>query len=199
MRDEKEWREAIFKKFYPNLKGDLSLKRLKKKGGKTRGHSKRVPIRYLPKRLSKKDRAAQLKMLRKSRRLYARGKYYTRKKLPSFQSKESNHIKTARRIYGVDTIAPSEELSRATGCSVDALEKIVAKGEGAYFSSGSRPNQTAQSWGYARLGSSLTAGKAAAVDFKILEAGCDHSGKAFQLAKRAKRKYGYGQSSTKHV
>ena len=158
-----------------------------------------VPIRYLPKRLSKKDRAAQLKMLRKSRRLYARGKYYTRKKVPSFQSKESNHIKTARRMYGVDTIAPSEELSRATGCSVDALEKIVAKGEGAYFSSGSRPNQTAQSWGYARLGSSLTAGKAAAVDFKILEAGCDHSGKAFQLANRAKRKYGYGQSSTKHV
>lgn len=158
-----------------------------------------VPIRYLPRRLSKKDRASQLKMLRKSRRLYTRGKYYTRKKLPSFHSKESNHIKTARRMYGVDTIAPSDELSRATGCSVEAMERIVAKGEGAYFSSGSRPNQTAQSWGYARLGSSLTAGKAAAVDFKILEDGCDHSGKAFRLAKRAKRKYGYGQSSAKHV
>ena len=158
-----------------------------------------VPIRYLPRRLSKKDRVAQLKMLAKSRKMYKQGKYYTRKKVPSFQSKESKHIKTARRLYGVDTIVPSEELSRATGCSVDALEKIVAKGEGAYFSSGSRPNQTAQSWGYARLGSSLTAGKAAAVDFKILEAGCDHSGPAFRLAKRARRKYIHGQSSTKHV
>ena len=155
-----------------------------------------IPIRYLPRRLSKKDRAVQLKMLAKSRKMYKQGKYYTRKKVPSFQSKESKHIKTARRLYGVDTIVPSEELSQATGCSVDALEKIVAKGEGAYFSSGSRPNQTAQSWGYARLGSSLTAGKAAAVDFNIMEAGCDHSGVAFRLAKRARRKYGY---STKHV
>jgi hypothetical protein len=158
-----------------------------------------VPIRYLPKRLSKKDRAAQLKMLAKSRKMYKQGKYYTRKKVPSFQSKESDHVKKARKIYGVDSIAPSEELSVATGCSMDALQKIVAKGEGAYFSSGSRPNQTAHSWGYALLGSSLTAGKAAAVDFKILEEGCDHSGKAFRLAKRARRKYGYGQSSTKHV
>lgn len=158
-----------------------------------------IPIRYLPKRLTKKDRAAQLKMLTKSRKMYKQGKYYTRKKVPSFQSKESDHVKKARKIYGVDSIAPSEELSLATGCSMDALQKIVAKGEGAYFSSGSRPNQTAHSWGYARLGSSLTAGKAAAVDFKILEEGCDHSGKAFRLAKRARRKYGYGQSSTKHV
>ncbi len=146
-----------------------------------------IHIRYLPKRLSKNDRTTQLKMLAKSRKMYKQGKYYTRKKLPSFTSKESKHIKTARRLYKVDTIAPSDELSIATGCSVDALQKIVSKGEGAYFSSGSRPNQTAQSWGYARLGSSLTAGKAAAVDFKILEAGCDHSGKAFRLAKRARR------------
>ena len=158
-----------------------------------------VPIRYLPKRLTKKDRVAQLKMLAKSRKMYKQGRYYTRKKVPSFQSKESKHIKKARRLYGVDTVAPSQELSAATGCSIEALEKIVAKGEGAYFSSGSRPNQTAQSWGYARLGSALTAGKSAAVDFKILEDGCDHSGVAFRLAKHARRKYGCGQSSTKHV
>ena len=57
-----------------------------------------VPIRYLPKRLSKKDRAAQLKMLAKSRKMYKQGKYYTRKKVPSFQSKESDHVKKARKI-----------------------------------------------------------------------------------------------------
>ncbi len=158
-----------------------------------------IPIRYLPRRLTRKDKKTQLKMLAKSRKLYTQGKYYTRKKVPSFHSKESKHIKTARRLYKVDTIAPTDELSHATGCSVYALQKIVKKGEGAYYSSGSRPNQTPQSWGYARLGSSLTAGKSAAVDFKILESGCDHSGTAFRLAKRAKRKFGYGQSSTKHV
>jgi hypothetical protein len=158
-----------------------------------------VPIRYVPRRLSKKDRKTQLKMLAKSRKLYKHGKFYTRKNVSSFTSKESKHVKTARSLYKVDTIAPSIELSHATGCSADALQKIVEKGEGAYYSSGSRPNQTPQSWGYARLGSSLSAGKSAAVDFHILESGCDHSGVAFRLAKRARRKYGHGQSSAKHV
>ena len=35
---------------------------------------------------------------------------------------------------------------------------------GINISSGSRPNQNAQSWGLARLASAITAGKAAAVD-----------------------------------
>ena len=64
---------------------------------------------------------------------------------------------------------PASELEKATGCSIDALKKIVNKSEGAYFSSGSRPNQTAQSWGYARLASAITGGKSAAVDYKIID------------------------------
>jgi hypothetical protein len=76
---------------------------------------------------------------------------------------------------------------------------IVKKGEGAYYSSGSRPNQTPQSWGYARLASALTAGKSAAVDFSILEKGCNHKKKAFTLAKKARREYGYGHGKTKRV
>ena len=55
---------------------------------------------------------------------------------------------------------------KKTGCSIEALKKIVNKGEGAYYSSGSRPNQTSHSWGYARLASAITGGKAAAVDSK---------------------------------
>lgn len=157
----------------------------------------KVPMRYLPKALNKKDRATQSKMLMKSRRLYKKGKYYTRKRVASFKSKPSNHIENARRIYGVDKINPGPELAKATGCSIGALKKIVSKGEGAYFSSGSRPNQTAQSWGYARLASSITGGKAAAVDFSILEKGCDPKKPAYKMAKTAKRKYGRGQSSAK--
>jgi len=80
-----------------------------------------------------------------------------------------------------------------------ALNQIVSKGEGAYYSSGSRPNQTAQSWGFARLASALTAGKSAAVDYDILEKGCAHNKRAFILAKRAKQKYGYGHSSSRKV
>jgi hypothetical protein len=157
----------------------------------------KIPIRYLPKRLSKKDKEKQIKMLTKSRKLYKKDKYYTREKLPSYKSKTSQHIKNARRIYGVEKIAPSKELAQATGCSIGALKKIVNKGEGAYFSSGSRPNQTAQLWGYARLASSITAGKSAAVDYDVLEKGCQHNKKAFILAKKSRRKYKYGRGQTK--
>lgn len=157
----------------------------------------KIPMRYLPKGLSKKDRKAQSKMLMKSRKLYKKNKYYTREKLPSYKSKTSKHILNARKIYGVEKIVPSRELSLATGCSLNALKKIVKKGEGAYFSSGSRPNQTAQSWGHARLASAITAGKAAAVDYNILEKGCDHNKKAFRLAQKSKRKYKYGHSKTR--
>jgi hypothetical protein len=106
----------------------------------------RVPIRYLPRTLSNKDKKSQIQMLQKSRKQYKRNMYYTRKQLPSYESKTSKHIINARKIYGVDKITPNKELAKATGCSIDALEQIVKKGEGAYFSSGSRPNQTAQSW-----------------------------------------------------
>ena len=72
--------------------------------------------------------------------------------------------------------------------NIEALNKIVKKGEGAYYSSGSRPNQTPQSWGYARLASSVTGGKAAIVDYDILENGCNHKKPAFLLAKKMKEK-----------
>lgn len=155
-------------------------------------NTRKINLRYLPKRLTKKDKKLQTKMLLKSRKLYKRGKYYTRKQVKSYKSKTSQHILNARRIYKVDHIGPTNELSRATGCSKEALAKIINKGEGAYFSSGSRPNQTAQSWGIARLASSITSGKAAAVDYSILEKGCKSNSKALKLAKIAKKKHGHG-------
>ena len=94
-------------------------------------------------------------------------------------------------------MTPNSELALKTGCKLSALNEIVKKGEGAYYSSGSRPNQTAQSWGLARLASSLTAGKSAAVDYNIIEKGCDHKKKAFILANKSRKKYKYGHSSAK--
>jgi hypothetical protein len=159
----------------------------------------KIPIRYLPKRLTRKDKSKQIRMLMRSRRLYKKNKYYTRKEVPSYKSKTSNHIVDARRIYKISNVGPSKELASKTGCTLSALNKIVSKGEGAYFSSGSRPNQTAQSWGIARLASSITGGKSAAVDYKIIENGCNHKKRAFILANRAKKVYKYGHSSTKRV
>ena len=155
--------------------------------------------RYLPDTLSQGDKTRQRKELIKSRKLYKHHKYYTRKSVKSFRSKPSKHLSRARKIYGIDYIKPTRELSKRTGCSLKGLRQIVRKGEGAYYSSGSRPNQTAQSWGFARLASALTAGKSAAVDYNILEKGCAHNKRAFILAKRAKQKYGYGHASSRKV
>lgn len=151
-----------------------------------------ITLRYLPHRLTRKDKNTQKKELMKSRRLYKRGDFYTRKKVKSFKSKPSHYVSAAKRMYNVDKISDNNSLAMATGCSKSALRKIINKGEGAYYSSGSRPNQTAQSWGIARLASAITAGKASAVDYSILESGCGKKSKALRLASAARKKYGHG-------
>jgi hypothetical protein len=157
-----------------------------------------VPIRYVPRTLSRKDRSRQIAMLKRSRRMYKRGEYYGRStKLKSYPHVASKHVVAARRMYRVDRIVPNAALAKATGCSVGSLRQIVKKGEGAFYSSGSRPNQTPQSWGLARLGSAITGSKAAAVDYDILERGCRPGSKALRYARTAKRKFGHGQGATR--
>ena len=151
--------------------------------------SLKVPIRYLPKSLSKKDKKKQIKMLITSKNLYKKQKYSTREQLSSYKNKKSNHILDARKIYNIQNITPNKELALKTGCKLSALKQIVKKGEGAYHSSGSRPNQTAKSWGLARLASSITSGKSAAVDYDIIEKGCRHNKTAFILANKSKNKF----------
>jgi len=131
-------------------------------------------------------------MLLKSRRLYKQNQYYTRKQVKSFSNKTSKHIIKARQIYNVETIGATTELSKKSGCSKTALKKIINKGAGAYYSSGSRPNQTAQSWGVARLASALTSGKAGAIDYTILNNGCKRGSKGYKMAQLARKKYGSG-------
>jgi hypothetical protein len=156
----------------------------------------KIPIRYLPKGLTKSDKEKQIKLLLKSKRLYKNKKYFTRSKIASYPHKVSTHVKRARQIYNIKSLVPSAILAKRTGCSLKGLKQIVRKGEGAYFSSGSRPSQTAQSWGIARLASSITGGKASAVDLDILEKECIHTGKAYRMAIKTK---GYGRRSTKHI
>ena len=141
--------------------------------------------RYLPDTLSRRDKIRQKNELTKSRKLYKKRKYYTRKVMRSFTSKPSKHVKRAMMLYNVDNIHPSRELAIKTGCSIKGLRQIVRKGEGAYYSSGSRPNQSPQSWGYARLASAITGGNASAVDFHILSDECDHSKRAYRLAQKS--------------
>lgn len=147
-----------------------------------------VPERYVPSSLTMADKIKQALGLKASRKAYKQGIYKSRMRVKSYKSKPSKHVAKALAMYKVDSIKPSSALAKATGCSVKTLKKIVNKGEGAFYSSGSRPNQTAQSWGHARLASALTSGNAAIVDFNELEQGCDHNGKAYKLALRATKK-----------
>lgn len=158
-----------------------------------------VPIRYVPKNLKRSEKLKQIKMLLKSRKMYKKHKYYSREKLKTFHSKKSNHITDARKIYNIQKITPNKQFAAATGCSISSLKKIVRKGEGAYYSSGSRPNQTPQSWGLARLASSVTGGRASVVDFDIIQKGCNHNKKAYLLANKTKKMFSNGLTKTKKV
>ena len=52
-----------------------------------------VPLRYIPKSLPKKSRKKQIKELKKSRKSYKKGKYYTRKKVKDLNQKEQVGLK----------------------------------------------------------------------------------------------------------
>ena len=136
---------------------------------------------YIPKTLSQADREKQKRNIIRSRKAYKKGKFIDRPKLKSTESKPSGHVAKAKKMYGVDAIKASSELAKASGCSQNTLKKIVRKGKGAYYSSGSRPGQTPESWGRARLASALTGGKAGKVDKMELKTGCKEGSKPRRL------------------
>lgn len=147
----------------------------------------RIPKRYVPVGLAAKDSLLQKKYLDRSRKAYKKGRFINRPALKSFTSKASPHIYRATNIYGVRTMKPNNQLARATGCKKWALAKIIKKGEGAFYSSGSRPNQTPQSWGYARLASALTGGPSSQVDYSILKKGCSKKSHPVVLANKTRK------------
>ena len=117
---------------------------------------RKIPKQYLPKVLTKEDRAKQKKSIEEGK---------MRPKVESFKSKRSSHVVKFEKKYGVkitnDSFIDKNIITR-TG-----IKKILDKGRGAYFSSGSRPNQTPSSWAYARLASVIMNGKARNVDKDI--------------------------------
>ena len=149
----------------------------------------KVPEHYVPASLSKKQKTKAKRELRKSRKAYKNKQYYTRKKVPGYKSRRTSWESRFKKIYKIpDKMKLSVSLlSRKSKCKKDSLNKIVKKGMGAYYSSGSRPNQTAHSWGYARLYSALSGGPASKVDMHILKDGCKKSSKSLKLAKSAKK------------
>ena len=58
-------------------------------------------------------------------------------------------------------------IAKVTGIPFKAIDEVFKKGEGAYYSAGSRPNQTPQSWAYSRLYSYILGGNARKIDSAI--------------------------------
>ena len=127
----------------------------------------KVPKHYTA-GLSRKDKKKQQKNLKKSTKDYKKGKYTSRPKLKSFQSKKSNWTSKFEKKYGKN-VKKYKQISKVTGIPVPALKAVVKKGMGAYYSSGSRPNQTPESWGKARMYSYIMGGPTRKVDQHITE------------------------------
>ena len=114
--------------------------------------------KYVPKSLSAADKAKQINSIKNKT---------IRPKLKSFESKRSPYVVAFEKKYNTkitdDAYISKNILSKA------GIDKILDKGRGAYFSSGSRPNQTPESWARARLASVIVNGPARKIDKDIWE------------------------------
>ena len=147
----------------------------------------KLPKHYTAK-LSRKDKKKQERAISKSKRSYKKGKYYTRPKMKSFKEKKSSWTQKFHKLY--PEAKTLKQIEKVTGIPKKALMAVKKKGMGAYYSSGSRPNQTAHSWGRARLASAITGGKSSQIDYHILKKSCKKGSKALRLANRSKYKKG---------
>ena len=119
-----------------------------------KGESRNVPATYL-KGLKGKERKAQIKS------------FFEGKDRPktSAKSKRSGYTKRFEDKYGVK-ISDKEYIHKNI-ITRTGQQKVIDKGMGAYYSSGSRPNQTPTSWGLARLASVILNGPARRIDKNI--------------------------------
>ena len=125
------------------------------------GESKMVPKNYVE-GLKGADRRKQIKSI-------FEGTYRPDTK---FKSKESSWTKKFNTKYGkeIDKMKGGRSkanIAKVSGIPVKAINEVFKKGEGAYYSAGSRPNQSPQSWAYARVYSYILGGGARKVDSAI--------------------------------
>ena len=81
--------------------------------------------KYVPtKNLSKKN-TKKIKNLINPENYIKNGIYYVRKPIKGFKSKKS-HISKVKELYAIDKVK-HKKLSKATGCKIEGLKKIVAK------------------------------------------------------------------------
>jgi hypothetical protein len=118
----------------------------------------KINKKYVPESLTKEDKKKQVKSIKEGK---------DRPKVKSFQSKRSTHVVKFEKKY--KTKITNDSFISKNIISKTGIDKILSKGRGAYYSSGSRPNQTADSWARARLASVIMGGPARKIDKDIWE------------------------------
>tara|TARA_R100000322_G_scaffold162483_1_gene125197 strand:- start:340 stop:735 length:396 start_codon:yes stop_codon:yes gene_type:complete len=121
-----------------------------------KGETRNIPKQYLA-GLKGKERMKQIKSI------------FEEKERPetSFKSKRSGYVKRFEDKYGVKI--NNKKFIHQNIITYEGQRQIINKGKGAYYSSGSRPNQTPTSWGLARLASVILGGPSRRIDKKIWE------------------------------
>lgn len=111
-----------------------------------KGETRDIPKRYLPDSLSPADRKKQIKSIFEGK---------DRPKIDKKPRKSSWTVqfnkKYGEELKGMKGGKSVKNIAKVSGIPEKALKEIFKKGEAAYYSSGSRPNQSASSWAYARI------------------------------------------------
>ena len=115
-----------------------------------------VPRKYVPKFLSLSDTKKQIKSLLNKN---------DRPKIKTFKSKRSGWVKKFENKYK-HKITDKKWINNNL-LKLEGQKAILKKGMGAYYSSGSRPNQTAESWARARMYSYIMGGPTRKYDKEI--------------------------------
>jgi hypothetical protein len=128
---------------------------------KCKNKTRRIPKRYLA-NLKSKERKLQIKSI-------CEGKVRPK---TSFKSRKSGWTQKFNSVYGdrISNMSGGKSLkniSIVSGIDVRALRSVYKKGKAAYYNGGSRPNQTADSWAYARVFSYIMGGNTRKVDEHI--------------------------------
>lgn len=107
---------------------------------------RKIPKKYTE-GLSKEDKKKQIKSIKEQT---------IRPKLKSAKSRRSKWTILFDKEYGdrLDKMKgkrSKRNIAKITGIPFKAIDEVYKKGEGAFFSSGSRPNQTPSSWARGRI------------------------------------------------
>ena len=114
-----------------------------------KNETRNIPDRYLPKSLSPRDRKKQIKSIFENK---------DRPKV-TLKKRRSKWTILFEKKYNPKS-SKLEDICKVTNIPVKALREVYKKGIGAYYSSGSRPNQTKDSWAYGRVYSYIMGNKA---------------------------------------